>query len=495
MFFSLGLTLPQLILEPEDLSQSPDSKNVLIIVFDAWSAYNPSLFGYERETTPNIARLADRAVVYHNHFAGGNYTTPGTASLLTGTHPWSHRAFGHNSEVDEAFVEKNIFHAFKNHYRVAYSHNPLVNTFLKQFSGKLDEFIPQQELLLDSDWIVHTLFNNDEDIASVSWVRAMKRQIEGYSYSLYLSQPYEKYKQGKLTSFQGDFPGGLPSVRDDNYFRLEDSITWLKQNLAELPKPFLGYFHYLPPNFHYKTHQEFKGRFSNDGWEQVSKPEHLFSRGFTPERLYKTRTEYDEFILYIDREFGKLSDYLEDSGLLDNTWVVLTSDHGELFERGIRGHLTFTLHQPVIRVPMLIFEPGRPRREDVYTPTSAIDVLPTLMHLTGQEIPVWIEGGGMPPYSQIPPDPEEGVFALQARRTNEGSPIYRGTVMLVKDGYKMMYYFGYEEMAEMGEMIELFDIEIDPEELNNLATTQKGLADQYLGEIKQKMTEVNKPYL
>ena len=178
MFFSLGLTLPQLILEPEDLSQSPDSKNVLIIVFDAWSAYNPSLFGYERETTPNIARLADRAVVYHNHFAGGNYTTPGTASLLTGTHPWSHRAFGHNSEVDEAFVEKNIFHAFKNHYRVAYSHNPLVNTFLKQFSGKLDEFIPQQELLLDSDWIVHTLFNNDEDIASVSWVRAMKRQIE-----------------------------------------------------------------------------------------------------------------------------------------------------------------------------------------------------------------------------------------------------------------------------------------------------------------------------
>lgn len=144
---------------------------------------------------------------------------------------------------------------------------------------------------------------------------------------------------------------------------------------------------------------------------------------------------------------------------------------------------------------MLIFEPGRLRREDVYTPTSAIDVLPTLMHLTGQEIPVWIEGGGMPPYSQIPPDPEEGVFALQARRTNEGSPIYRGTVMLVKDGYKMMYYFGYEEMAEMGEMIELFDIEIDPEELNNLATTQKGLADQYLGEIKQKMTEVNKPYL
>jgi arylsulfatase A-like enzyme len=44
-------------------------QNVIIVVFDAWSAYNIPLYGYSRDTTPNLARLSKRAIVYHNHFA------------------------------------------------------------------------------------------------------------------------------------------------------------------------------------------------------------------------------------------------------------------------------------------------------------------------------------------------------------------------------------------------------------------------------------------
>ena len=80
----LGLAAPQL---DRSLGLQSDKKNVIIIVFDAFSAYNISLYGYGRETTPNITRLAERATVYHNHYAGSNFTTPGTASLLTGTYP------------------------------------------------------------------------------------------------------------------------------------------------------------------------------------------------------------------------------------------------------------------------------------------------------------------------------------------------------------------------------------------------------------------------
>ncbi len=49
-------------------------KNVLVIVFDAFSAYNIPLYGYGRETTPNLARLAEHAIVYHNHFSASNFT-------------------------------------------------------------------------------------------------------------------------------------------------------------------------------------------------------------------------------------------------------------------------------------------------------------------------------------------------------------------------------------------------------------------------------------
>ena len=73
------------------VQQNESVQNIIIIVFDAFSAYHISLYGYQRETAPNISRLAERAIVYHNHYAGGNYTTPGTASLLTGAQPWPSR--------------------------------------------------------------------------------------------------------------------------------------------------------------------------------------------------------------------------------------------------------------------------------------------------------------------------------------------------------------------------------------------------------------------
>ncbi|PWB72996.1 MAG: hypothetical protein C3F07_10535, partial [Anaerolineales bacterium] len=119
------------------LQQPGGQKNVLVIVFDAWSAYNVSLYGYGRNTTPNIDRLAERATVYHNHHAGGSFTTPGTASLLTGVLPWTHRAFESNGTLDEAFVTRNIFTAFQNHYSIAYTHNPWANTLLEQLRDEI----------------------------------------------------------------------------------------------------------------------------------------------------------------------------------------------------------------------------------------------------------------------------------------------------------------------------------------------------------------------
>ena len=182
-------------------------QNVIVIVFDAWSAYHMPLYVYQRETTPNIAKLADRAVVYHNNYAGGNFTTPGTASLLTGVLPWSHLAFQPGGKVDEAFVRKNFFSAFENHYRITYSHNLWANLLLRQFKDDLESYIPKGKYFLteeDADAergsfpsgsnIIQTLFENDEDIALVSWIRTMENQQEGYAYSLFLSPLYEEYK-------------------------------------------------------------------------------------------------------------------------------------------------------------------------------------------------------------------------------------------------------------------------------------------------------------
>ena len=67
--------------------QSETDLNILILIFDSWTYENSSLYGYPRQTTPNIKKWADRAAVYHNHWAAGHYTYPSTASLLSGVLP------------------------------------------------------------------------------------------------------------------------------------------------------------------------------------------------------------------------------------------------------------------------------------------------------------------------------------------------------------------------------------------------------------------------
>jgi len=210
--------------------------------------------------------------------------------------------------------------------------------------------------------------------------------------------------------------------------------------------------------------------------------------------MLKKRTLYDEFILYVDREFGRFFDSLENSGLLDNTWVILTSDHGEMFERGIIGHTTPVLYEPVIRVPLMIFEPRRKTRTDIYAPTSAIDLLPTLLHVTGQQKASWAEGTVLPPYSDSYPA-ERNIYAVESRKNGKHAPLNIATAAIFKGQYKLTYFWGYEELGDGGDRIELYDIENDPEEVYDLSKSKKATASELLNELTAKLTEVNEPYL
>ena len=502
-FLKLAGLLPISIAAPRmasSLKFQQTQQNVLIIVFDALSAKNITLYGYRRDTMPNLARLSEKAIVYHNHYAGGNFTTPGTASLLTGTLPWTHRAFRNNSTVGESFAKKNIFSVFDDYYRLTYSHNPWVYTIVDQFSNDLEDLIPLDRFLLMSNNLILALFERDNDIATVSWIRTMKREKEGYAYSLFLSRIYEfyeKYRTAQFNDLKALYPRGIPSIDYINYFLLEDVIDWLGNNLQGIPQPFLGYFHFWPPHEPYRTHRDFYGRFENDGYIPASKLLSPFAYGPSqkdPARLPNLRIAYDESILYADREFGRLYDFLDGSGLLENTWVILTSDHGEMFERGIEGHTTSVLYQPLIHIPLLIFEPGRTSRKDIYTPTSAIDVLPTLLQITGHKQGNWLEGSILPPFNPVESNQERSLYALEARTNEQFAPFSVATTSMIKEQYKLTYFFGYEDLDEGGKLVELYDLKNDPEELENLYETKIDLGKELLNEVEKKLEQVNAPY-
>lgn len=480
-----GSVLPFRFAPPVSSHPAPGAKNILIIVFDALSALHLSLLGYPRQTDSHIKRFAERATVYHNHFAPGTFTTTGTASLLTGVYPFNHRAIHYSDRVAPQWESKNIFSMFNDYFRLGYSHNPLAGVFLRQFMSYLDEHKKRDELyLLKSSFA--SLFQRDEDIAMVGWARIM-RDEDGYASSLYLGGVEKAAHQVFLASKAFNYPRGLPTIPINHPFLLEQAIDWTESHLMELPQPFLAYLHFWPPHEPYNTRKEFIDIFKDDGFVPTEKPEHLFSQNLPQEKLDNYRQHYDEFILYLDAEFGRLYQSLLGSGLLEDTWLVFTSDHGEMFERGIWEHHGQTIHQPLVHIPLMISAPGQQTGRDVYTPTSTVDLLPTLLHLNGKPVPDWCEGVILPPYQEAHP---RAIYALDAKKNPEKlGPLTKATTMLVEWPYKLVQYTGYDRLLDDKPVYELYDLDNDPEEVEDLYTPGLPIANSMIEKLLTRLKQ------
>ena len=466
--------------------------NVLFLVFDTVSAPHLSLFGYPRPTTPNLDRLAASSTVFHRCSAGGNFTTPGTASLLTGTYPWSHRALHMHGIAREEFREKNLFHLLSpDMYTVAYSHNLLVTSLLHQFGGTLDVLKSTRDLCLFDDEYSDLVFPGDYNASFWSEWQAL-RGLGAQPSSLYLSliqRVLRYWHKSQVQALYGEqFPRGIPNLHN-LFFVLEDAIDWMSQEIPRFPQPFLAYFHLLPPHEPYMARRDFVDVF-RDGWSPTVKPEAMFSDGVGPGELNRQRRHYDEYLAYADSEIGRLLEGLERSGVLENTILVFTSDHGEMFERGIRGHVTPMLYDPILHVPLLIRLPQQRERRDVYTPVSTVDILPTLLHLQGKDIPSWCEGEVLPGVREGTADSERGVFAVEAKSNPTQAPLTKASFALRRGPHKLTRYAGYRGSEAA---YELYDLEADPEEQIDLLAVDRPLAKRLMAELDDKLREVDRP--
>jgi arylsulfatase A-like enzyme len=466
---------------------------VLILLFDTLSARHLPLHDYSRNTTPNLVRFAERATVFHQHYAAGNFTSPGTASIFTGTYPWTHRAFNLRGTVSSDFERRNFFSLLPaDVFSLAYSHNLLPVFLFQQFQEDLDMLIQTRELSLVDNQYSDLIFPKDYN-ASFWSEEVMLRNESSQPASLFSSLVYRVLrllnKQEVVEDYGSLFPRGIPN-NFDIYYILEDAMDWMIAELAALPQPNLVYFHFMPPHEPYSPRREFIGLF-DDGYVPVSKPASKFSQDKDVSLLLQRRREYDEYIAYVDSEFGRLIDHLEREGVLDDTLVIFTSDHGELFERGILGHTTETLYEPLIRVPLIISKPEQTQRQDVFTPTSCVDLLPTLQHFYHREIPAWCEGEILPTFGDQQGRDDRSVYAVETRRNSKYAALSTGTIALIKNRYKLIHYFGYEDAENE---YELFNLANDPEELEDLYPLEKAIATALQNELMTKLDEVNQAY-
>ncbi|MBC7875869.1 MAG: sulfatase-like hydrolase/transferase [Anaerolineales bacterium] len=486
--------LPSLQLEDKE------HPNIIIILCDAFSARHLSLYGYPRLTTPNIDAFAQYSTVFHNHYSGGNYTTTGTASMLTGMIPWKHRAINYGGLVRSEYVHVNPYTLLGSDYhRFAFSQNPWPDRLMGQYYKDIDRFLhPSSYSLMEANPLLR-MFENDRALASIAMddflLPAQNNSIAGSPVFGYLNKSHVLNIANNQKRVR--YPKGFPEIMDPGYlipYLNEDIYSGVYSELSQLESensPYFAYFHLYSPHFPYKPRNDYRTLFRDDGYKPVSKPVHPLSAGLHEDFMLGQRDLYDRQIAQIDEEFGKLILRLNESGILENSYLIFTADHGELFERGFVGHGFHLMYEPVLRIPLIIRAPGQTKREDIHALTSNIDILPTLLSIAGKNKVSEIDGSILPGFGgEINED--RPVFSVVAVDNSAFAPLKKAVISMRKRSYKLIAYLGYDNVEQV---FELYDLENDPDELINLATKDSNTLSAMKAELFAYLDETNRPFM
>jgi len=465
--------------------------NVIVIVFDAWSAANVSLYGYPRETMPNLEKFAERATVYHNHYTAGTFTVPGTSSLLTGLHPWTHRAFQLGGRISQKHAAHQIFSTVKPVYQtLGFTQNMFADQLLYQADEYLDTHVRIGKFHIQNR-LFYNYFKKDARMAFAAFENNIFAGFKSYDSSLFLGPLFSfgtMYDEHLLENiYQQQYAGGMPVATEIYLFKdVVDGAIGLLENIQS---PGLMYLHFYPPHEPYTPKRTFFRKFEKDGLKPTYKKNHkLTVDGYGFDTSVAYRRHYDEYLASWDDEFGRVFEYLEKSGLLENSYVIVTSDHGEMFERGEIGHITPLIYEPLIHIPLVISRPGQSQREDIHTNTSSVDILPTLAHLTGRPIPDQSEGQLLPGFDGTV-DPSRSIFAMDAKNNSSFARLDKFSISLTRDRYRLTYY-KYPRYKNF----EFYDLDSDPDELLDLFPMKPSAANDMRNELEDKIADINRPY-
>jgi arylsulfatase A-like enzyme len=178
---------------------------------------------------------------------------------------------------------------------------------------------------------------------------------------------------------------------------------------------------------------------------------------------------YDAELRQVDDNLKGLFDYLRTSGVLDNTIVIITSDHGEEFlEHGGVFHGK-TQYQELLNIPLIISGPGIPSGRRISAVSSLVDVMPTALSLLGLPVPAGLEGISLVPMWKTGESglTERSVFA-EADHNNEQDDIKRAVRY---QNYKLHYDL-------LTKKIELYDLAVDPFEQTDIAEIHPEMVDR-----------------
>ncbi|MCJ7681842.1 MAG: sulfatase, partial [Candidatus Aminicenantes bacterium] len=329
-------------------TNTPSGYNVVLISIDTLRPDHLGCYGYDAETSPTIDRLAVEGVRFENVFSSTTWTLPAHVSLLTGMPDGVH---GVTSEA----------------YLLDENRDTLAEIMRR--TGRLTLGVFTGPYLLPF-WGFHQGFDTYDDATRYD------KTLEG-------AEVISAAERGRTT----------PDALDRVETRLADNSG----------RPFFLFLHLFdahpdfdpPPPYDTQFDPGYSGPVT--GIDIMNNPS---VHAAMPEKDRRHLLAlYDGEIRFInDTGLDRLLDILEARQCLENTLIVLTSDHGEeFFEHGVFGHRQ-NLYDTTLRIPLIVWAPGLvPSGVTVKTPVRIYDILPTILEVTGVSRPAGVLGRSLVP--------------------------------------------------------------------------------------------------
>jgi arylsulfatase A-like enzyme len=381
--------------------------NVIILGIDTLRPDHLGCYGYQRDTSPNIDRLASRGTLFLNNISQAPWTLPSFGSLFTSLYPHQHGVTSTLSVIRDTFP--TLATIMRDN---GYSTGAILNSRL---------FNPEFGLNRGFDFYdapgVNTRLADGTSRDALRWLDSQK----GKPFLLFIHyfDPHEPYAP----------PAPYDTLYDP------------------------GYRGRIGNAFH--LNEDFPGLVATN-FEVID--------WVTPEDWNHIRALYDGEIAFTDKSLGDLMDGLKKRGLLKNTLIVFMADHGEEFhEHGGFGH-GHSLYGEVIRVPLIFSLPRLiPAGQRLSQQVRTIDIMPTVLDIVGVKTQARLEG-----VSLLPLLTGKGTVAAGEGRLFPPSMAY-SEGLLRGDPQASVTAYPWKLVCNLVTNREVFlNLEQDPGELDNL---------------------------
>ncbi|HEX2555714.1 MAG TPA: sulfatase [Microvirga sp.] len=350
---------------------------VLFLLFDSLNRHSLGLYGGTYIQTPNFDRLAERSVVFENHYVGSLPCMPARRDLHSGRLSMFHRSWGPLEPFDQSFP------AILGRSDI-YSH--LVSDHYHYFE--------------DGGWSYHNRYSTWEYIRGQEgdkWKAMVTPPIDRLREKYHKIQVDENRDSFRFQAMlnreaileEQDFPSvqcidaGLKFLSEN-----KDSDNWFLQIETFDPhEPF-----HAPARFRKDYPTEYEGAILDwPRYREVSE---------SPAEIAELRANYAALVSLCDEQLGRILDRFDQEDLWSNTAIVLTTDHGFLLgEHDLWGKTRLPCYNEVARIPLLIHHPDFQNRrgERRMALSQATDLMPTFLDVFGLSAPVPAQGRSLLP--------------------------------------------------------------------------------------------------